>query len=226
MLLLLIKTDSLAPIDIFVTSSIVHTVKKLLPSFEFEWLADELEKSLPEELDFIREAYNADESRKLLKSNSVVHIPEVYFKSRRVLIMVSNESLIGKEYIDGGKVNDLEFLQTHSIDKFEVSRALSNMYAQMIFIDGWVHCDPHPGNVFVRPATPSLFRRIASVFIPKMSAGNFQLVLLDHGLYRNIPKDQRLLYAKLWTSVIRRDEEKLLECARKLFGGRLEDQTG
>ena len=95
----------------------------------------------------------------------------------------------------------------------------------MIFLSGWVHCDPHPGNVFVRPVNPSWFRKIVSRFVPGMSAGNFQIVLLDHGLYRSIPRDSRILYAKLWTSVIRRDEESLLECTRKLFGGRLKDQN-
>jgi aarF domain-containing kinase len=41
-------------------------------------------------------------------------------------------------------------------------------YAQ-IFAGGFVHCDPHPGNVLVRPhpGRPS----------------EPQLVLLDHGLY-------------------------------------------
>ena len=42
------------------------------------------------------------------------------------------------------------------------------MYADMIFKFGYVHCDPHPGNVLVKkdPVT-----------------GCPQIVLLDHGLY-------------------------------------------
>jgi aarF domain-containing kinase len=127
------ELDALAPIDIRVCSSIVHTVKKILPQFEFEWLADELQSSLPEELDFVREANNGEATRELFKGNPNFHIPRVYFSSRRVLIM---------EYIEGGKVNDLAYLEKHNIDKYEVSRSLSNMYAQMIFTLGWVHCDP------------------------------------------------------------------------------------
>lgn len=39
----------------------------------------------------------------------------------------------------------------------------------MIFVNGFVHCDPHPGNVLVRkhPGT-----------------GRAEIVLLDHGLYQ------------------------------------------
>lgn len=50
---------------------------------------------------------------------------------------------------------------------FQVSNNLSHMYSEMIFKHGFVHCDPHPGNVLVR----------------KTSRHNAQIVLLDHGLY-------------------------------------------
>ena len=40
------------------------------------------------------------------------------------------------------------------------------MYADMIFKHGYVHCDPHPGNVLVRK-----------------NKGRDEIVLLDHGLY-------------------------------------------
>lgn len=50
---------------------------------------------------------------------------------------------------------------------FQVSNSLSRLYSEMIFDKGFVHCDPHPGNVLVN----------------KNSQGKLQLVLLDHGLY-------------------------------------------
>ena len=45
---------------------------------------------------------------------------------------------------------------------------VSQMYADMIFKFGYVHCDPHPGNVLVRK---------------NPSTGQDEIVLLDHGLY-------------------------------------------
>lgn len=38
----------------------------------------------------------------------------------------------------------------------------------MIFVHGYVHCDPHPGNVLVN----------------KTLQGKTEIVLLDHGLYQ------------------------------------------
>lgn len=43
------------------------------------------------------------------------------------------------------------------------------MYSEMIFVSGFVHCDPHPGNVLVRKCPRS---------------NKTEIVLLDHGLYQ------------------------------------------
>ncbi|KAL2789646.1 aarF domain-containing protein kinase 1 isoform f, partial [Daubentonia madagascariensis] len=55
-------------------------------------------------------------------------------------------------------------------DFLKISRHLGKMYSEMIFVNGFVHCDPHPGNVLVRkhPGT-----------------GKAEIILLDHGLYQD-----------------------------------------
>lgn len=52
---------------------------------------------------------------------------------------------------------------------FQISRHLGKMYSEMIFVNGFVHCDPHPGNVLVRKCP---------------GTGKVEIVLLDHGLYQ------------------------------------------
>lgn len=47
------------------------------------------------------------------------------------------------------------------------------IFADMIFKFGFVHCDAHPGNILVRK---------------KPKARDYQIVLLDHGLYRSLDK--------------------------------------
>ena len=51
----------------------------------------------------------------------------------------------------------------------QVSRKIGQLYSEMIFVHGYVHCDPHPGNVFVRKDN---------------SGRQVEIVLLDHGLYQ------------------------------------------
>lgn len=54
----------------------------------------------------------------------------------------------------------------------KVAELVSRTFNEMIFIHGDVHCDPHAANLFLRK---------------NEATGQLQLVLLDHGLYRQAP---------------------------------------
>lgn len=71
------------------------------------------------------------------------------------------------DYVEGGQVNDIEYIRKEGINPFEVSDKLGTMYSKMIFTDGFVHSDPHPGNILLK----------------KNETGNCDIILLDHGLY-------------------------------------------
>lgn len=72
------------------------------------------------------------------------------------------------EYCEGGQVDDNQYIKEHNISAIEVSRKLGELYSQMIFVNGYVHCDPHPGNILVQKDEKSK---------------DVKIVLLDHGLY-------------------------------------------
>lgn len=59
---------------------------------------------------------------------------------------------------------------------------------------GSVHCDPHPGNLLARPMAGG-------------RNGDAQLVLLDHGMYRELQPAFRREYSRLWVSLLTRDHE-------------------
>ena len=100
--------------------------------------------------------------------------------------------------IEGARVDNLEYLSAHDISPREVSTALSAIFNEMTFISGHLHCDPHLGNVFIRPSTHV-----------HPNDKNFEIVLLDHGLYRQLPAQLRVDYAKLWLSIIQTDIPKM-----------------
>lgn len=54
----------------------------------------------------------------------------------------------------------------NNINTMEVSEKIGRLYSEMIFVNGYVHCDPHPGNVLVQKV-----------------GSEAQIILLDHGLY-------------------------------------------
>lgn len=93
--------------------------------------------NLPKEMDFVHEARNAERARAdFIDTRTSMYIPEVITASKRVLIM---------EFIEGGRVDDLQYLAKHNIDRNKVSVELSRIFSQMVFVHGWFHADPHPG---------------------------------------------------------------------------------
>ena len=73
----------------------------------------------------------------------------------------------------------------------------------MAFVHGFVHCDPHPGNLLAR-------RR------PNGRTGEAQIVLLDHGMYRQLEPSFRLHYSRLWASLLASDHDGGRSAARSL----------
>ena len=58
---------------------------------------------------------------------------------------------------------------------------------------GWVHCDPHPGNIFIR----------------RLPSGKPELVLIDHGLYIHMKPEFRHQYSLFWKSLMTFDNKAL-----------------
>ncbi|KAL4755204.1 hypothetical protein BDW72DRAFT_164350 [Aspergillus terricola var. indicus] len=188
-----------APLDLALTRFTFSMLKRFFPEYDLEWLSKEMDLSLPQELDFRMEAQNANRASEYFKknSNAPLVIPKVLWAQKRILVM---------EFMSGSRPDDLEYLDTNDIDRDEVSAALAHIFNEMIFgDDAPLHCDPHGGNIAVRKN-------------PERSRHNFDIILYDHGLYRDIPRETRRNYAKLWLSVIEADENRMREYSRKVAG--------
>ncbi|KAF9434913.1 hypothetical protein BGZ76_007217 [Entomortierella beljakovae] len=191
-------------IDIKTVAALTRFVAYVFPDFEFTWLSDEMQTSLPRELNFNVEAANASRVNRNFNdarkegSKSTIKIPDVVWSKNRVLVM---------EFIVGSRIDNIQYLEDNNIKVSEVSNEMARTFSQMIYKDGFVHCDPHPGNVMIRP-TPQ----------GSTSPRNFEIVLLDHGLYRELTPEFRLDYAHLWTAIIASNEEEIKYRALKLGG--------
>ena len=65
----------------------------------------------------------------------------------------------------------------------------------MIFKHGFVHCDAHPGNIFVRKN--------------EKINGGFEIVLLDHGMYRKLDPYFLKNFSHLWIAMLEMNEGKI-----------------
>lgn len=87
--------------------------------------------NLPKEMDFVHEAANAARAvHEFEHVRTSLYIPKVITANKRVLIM---------EYIQGGRVDDLEYLAEANIDRNKVAVELSRIFNRMVFINGWFH---------------------------------------------------------------------------------------
>lgn len=169
--------------------------------------ADFIADHLREELDFELEAWNARRTAEFVAAepnlSSRVYIPKVYpeYTTKRVMTA---------EWIDGVRLSDRqgilrlmgeEDIRPKSTGESAVSPSplisstplkggvravmstMVDLFSAQIFSWGWVHCDPHPGNVIIRP-------------IPQ-NPSYPQLVLIDHGLYVSMPETFRQQYASI-----------------------------
>ncbi|XP_077123584.1 aarF domain-containing protein kinase 1 [Ranitomeya variabilis] len=185
--------------DIMIMEVLLRAVKKVFPQFEFMWLVEEAKKNLPRELDFLNEARNAEKMTAMVHRFPFLKIPKIHWD-------VSTERVLVMEYMEGGQVNDLRYMERNHIDVNQVSRALGKLYSEMIFVHGFVHCDPHPGNVLVRQTKGSR---------------SPEIILLDHGLYQELTDNFRLNYCHLWQALIAADMTAIRIYSQRLGAGEL-----
>lgn len=104
--------------------------------------AQEFQKTLERELDFTREMRNAQRFKHNFEHDSTVCVAKVFpeLSTRRVLTM---------ERLFGTMLTRTSELQSKGYDLNEVARRGANIFASMVFRDGFYHADPHPGNLML-----------------------------------------------------------------------------
>jgi len=70
----------------------------------------------------------------------------------------------------------------------------------MIFEEGFVHSDPHPGNLLVR----------------KTKENTMQLIILDHGIYTQLTQETRHAYTEFWRAILTQNDAQLKDSSQRL----------
>lgn len=112
--------------------------------YDFVGLAAEFSATLRAELDYLREAANAQRFANAFADDPTVHIP-------RVLWHLTTPRVLTLERVWGVKVTDAARLAEAGIDRVGLARRAATIEMKMVFEDGFFHADPHPGNFFVEP---------------------------------------------------------------------------
>ncbi|KAJ6630495.1 AarF domain-containing kinase 1, partial [Pseudolycoriella hygida] len=164
----------------------------VFPDFKMQWLVDETKKNLPKELNFLHEGENAEKAAKMFQNYKWLKVPKIYWE-------LSTQRVLTMDFLEGGQVNDLEYIESNKIDPFEVANKIGQLYSNMIFTNGFVHSDPHPGNILLKKT-------------PK----GVDIILLDHGLYATLTDQFRYNYSKLWLSILKTDRDGMRSHSQSL----------
>lgn len=110
--------------------------------YGFVEFADEFSFTLNNELDFFREAINAERFRENFKELDFVHIPDVYkeFSGKEILVM---------ELMEGIRIDNIDALEKQGYDRNELANHCAHVIVKEILDDGFFHADPHPGNLII-----------------------------------------------------------------------------
>jgi ubiquinone biosynthesis protein len=131
-------------LDILVgLSQLAETVPELAP-YRPRAIVAEFQRTLRRELDFSREMRNMQQFAHDFADDPTVCIPRAFPElcTSRVLTM---------EHLVGIRLLERERLLTAGYNLEEVARRGADLYLKMIFVHGYYHADPHPGNIVVLP---------------------------------------------------------------------------
>ncbi|KAK5109554.1 hypothetical protein LTR62_006905 [Meristemomyces frigidus] len=84
----------------------------------------------------------------------------------------------------------------------QVMQTMVDLFSAQMFLWGLVHCDPHPGNIFIR----------------RLPSGKPELVLIDHGLYIQMDPKFRKEYALFWRSLMTFDNATIARITKEEWG--------
>jgi predicted unusual protein kinase regulating ubiquinone biosynthesis (AarF/ABC1/UbiB family) len=155
----------------------------------FDYVYSQVRQMIEEELDFAKEAASMQRIGENLRSEKQIEIPKPHpeYSTGRVLTTTWHE---------GVKIADLEQLDAWGLDRRELATRLLRAYCHMLFMDGYYHADPHPGNILVKK--------------------DGTIVLLDFGAVAGLSDNFRKGIPKLIEAAVKNDTDAMIEAARQL----------
>lgn len=131
--------------DLRILFALANLLEKRIPStkqYNPIGIIKEFERNIKKELNFTKEAYHIEQFQRNFQNEPTICIPKVYWEA-------TNKKILTMEAIDGIKISDIKRLEETGLDPKIIARNGVNAILKQVFIDGFFHGDPHPGNIYV-----------------------------------------------------------------------------
>jgi len=139
--------EAVIALDLDISFRLMFWLNILFPNHHVRGLTNvvrEFSVRVRAEMDFRIEAQNIARFQSVFSGDRKVRAPAVLeeFTRRRVLVM---------EHCRGTKIDELHELFSSGRLSFKgVMESLTGVYLRMMLLDGFMHADPHPGNLLVQ----------------------------------------------------------------------------
>ena len=152
-------------------------------------IVEEFAKTLEKEIDYKNEATNMERVARSFLDDPHVYIPMVFRETTTTRVLTT-------EFIEGIKISDVEKLEAAGLDRKILTARGADLVLKQIFVQGFFHADPHPGNIFV------LSENV--------------ICLLDFGMTGIVDRQTREDFVDLLDSIVHQNEVRASQALLKL----------
>lgn len=173
--------------DLAILQSMAQRIEAVFPEtrvYNPSGMVEDFAHQIQKELDFSRDARNADRMARNFRDVPGIHFPKIYweFTAPNLLVM---------EFVEGVRIDDAEAVAKMGFDPHEIGVRGFQAYLKMIFEDGFYHGDPHAGNLLVS------------------TTGD--IVFLDFGIVGVLRPEKRQLFINLLFAMTTEDIDMMLK---------------
>ncbi|WP_202556358.1 ABC1 kinase family protein [Paenibacillus silvestris] len=156
---------------------------------QMEVLIAEFGKSLLNELDYTKEARNAEKIAEQFKDVAHIYVPLIYsdYSSKKVMTM---------QYIEGVRLYQEDQLNAYGYDRARIANRLIQALFHQIFVEGLFHADPHPGNIVIQPGEV--------------------IALLDFGMVGRLTVESKFHFSSLIIALMRQNTDGVIKAIYRI----------
>jgi ubiquinone biosynthesis protein len=157
-----------------------HEIKGVDPRL----IVNEFRKWTEKEIDFEQEASNLEVFATNFEKNKNIIIPRLYKEH-------STKKVLTMEFIEGIPLTNIEKIKEKKYDMNNIIKIGFNCVLKQVFIDGFFHADPHPGNILV--------------------IDNDKIALVDCGIVGIFDEKMKDQATELFIGIVKNDVDRILD---------------
>ena len=157
-------------------------------------LVEEFAATSLQEIDYLHEGASAERFAEDTADDQHLRTPVIVWERTTTRVLTLSD-------VTAIKVTDVDALRAAGIDPSAVAAELARATFQQLFVTGFFHADPHPGNLFVDPGT---------------GGDDWRLTYIDFGMMGEISDELRAGLRDFIIAAVGRDGRGLVAAIRRL----------